>query len=262
MIRTLSILSLLAILLLGCEKINDALINVTRFEFIESINKNDFEKAASLFYYANNSSKTQLINDKIRVTRCLELIITAIRNDKVEISQDYNKYKISLSSTDTSAYKNGDGLVEIYFPSQTSYENSTYFGLTMLKDSWKNFSIIKFSIDANSIDEGLKENLLNNGFTIKYNPTLKEKLLAIFGDFYYTTLSIINKHDPLHKENYEDEVIDILGNIYNCKTKEELDSMVVEEFTIIDQGTVIVPEKECKIITDEIWDQYLKYLNH
>lgn len=262
MIRTLSILSLLSILLLGCEKINDALINVTRYKFIESINKNDFEEAASLFYYANNSSKTQLINDKIRVTRYMELMITAIRNDKIEISQDYNKYKISLYSIDTSAYKNSDDLVEIYFPSQTSHENSTLFGLTMLKNSWKKFSIIKFPIDANSIEEELRENLLNNGCTIKYNPTLKEKLLAIFGDFYYTALGIINKQDPLHKENYEDEVIDILGYIYNCKTKEELHRFVVEEFTVIDQGIIIVPENKCKIITDKIWDQYFKYLHH
>ena len=36
----------------------------------------------------------------------------------------------------------------------------------------------------------------------------------------------------------------------------------MEEFTIIDKGIVIVPENKCKIITDEIWDQYLKYLNH
>jgi len=262
MFRALTLITVLSILLLACEKIDDALMNVTRFKFIKSINNNNFDEAASLFYYANNSSKTRLINDKIRVSRCLELIINAIRNGQIKISQDYNKYKISLFSVDTSAYKNSKGLIEIYFPSQMSYEKSILYGLALLRDSWKQYSIIKFSINANSIEEELSNELLNNGCTIKYNPTLKEKLLAIYGDFYYTTLSIINRHDPLQKKNYDDEVIDILGYIYNCKTKEDLYRFVVEEFTVIDQGIIIVPENKCKIITDKIWDQYFKYLHH
>lgn len=260
MIRPLTLLLLLSILLLSCEKIDHTIMNITRFKFLESINHNNFEEAASLFHYTNNSSNTQFLNNKKRVSRCLELMINAIRNDQVKISPDYNKYKISLFSTDTLFYKNHHGLFEVYIPSQAGYENSMFFGLALLRESWKKFSIVKFSIEANSIEEGLRKNLLEEGCTVKYNPTRKEKLVAIYGNFYATILNIVTKYDPLQKENYEEEAMDIVGNIHNYKAKEELNRFIIEEFTNIEQGIIIVPENKCNIITDEIWDQYLRYL--